>query len=129
MMDVLAQTGLELFGLSVPLLLVVLGAGLMIMEAFAPGAHFIVIGIALFAAGLVGLGLSSFGFPTALLLLVVAGVVVAAGATALYGYRQFDFYGGKGSGRTSRPVTRLVTRPVWPRSDPESDVRPLPFPP
>ena len=99
-MDVLAQTGLELFGLSVPLLLVVLGAGLMIMEAFAPGAHFIVVGIALFAAGLVGLGLSSF-IPTALLLLVVAGVVVAAGGAALYGYRQFDFYGGKGSGRTS----------------------------
>ena len=117
MMDVLAQTGLELFGLSVPLLLVVLGAGLMIMEAFAPGAHFIVIGIALFAAGLVGLGLSSFGFPTALLLLVVAGVVVAAGATALYGYRQFDFYGGKGSGRTSdsgslRGQTGRVTKRV-----------------
>ena len=56
MFDVLAQAGLELFGLSVPLLLVVLGAGLMIMEAFAPGAHFIVVGIALFAAGLVESG-------------------------------------------------------------------------
>ena len=43
MFDVLAQAGLELFGLSVPLLLVVLGAGLMVMEAFAPGAHFIVV--------------------------------------------------------------------------------------
>jgi len=101
MIDVLAQTGLELFGLSVPLLLIVLGAGLMIMEAFAPGAHFIVIGIALFAAGLVGIGLSSIGVPAAILLLVVAGVVVAAGGTALYGYRQFDFYGGSGSGQTS----------------------------
>ena len=101
MFDVLAQAGLELFGLSVPLLLVVLGAGLMVMEAFAPGAHFIVIGIALFAAGLVGIGLSSIGVPAAVLLLVVAGVVVSAGGTALYGYRQFDFYGGKGSGRTS----------------------------
>ena len=101
MFDVLVQTGLELFGLSVPLLLVVLGAGLMIMEAFAPGAHFIVIGIALFAAGLVGIGLSSIGVPAAILLLVVAGVVVSAGGTALYGYRQFDFYGGTGSGQTS----------------------------
>jgi membrane protein implicated in regulation of membrane protease activity len=101
MFDVFAQTGLELFGLSVPLLLVVLGAGLMIMEAFAPGAHFIVVGIALFAAGLVGIGLSSIGVPAAILLLVVAGVVVAAGGTALYGYRQFDFYGGSGSGQTS----------------------------
>ena len=101
MFDVLAQAGLELFGLSVPLLLVVLGAGLMVMEAFAPGAHFIVVGIALFAAGLVGIGLSSIGVPTAILLLVVAGVVVTAGGTALYGYRQFDFYGGTGSGQTS----------------------------
>ena len=101
MFDVLAQTGLELFGLSVPLLLVVLGAGLMVMEAFAPGAHFIVVGIALFAAGLVGIGLSSINVPAAILLLVVAGVVVAAGGTALYGYRQFDFYGGTGSGQTS----------------------------
>ena len=101
MFDVLAQAGLELFGLSVPLLLVVLGAGLMVMEAFAPGAHFIVVGIALFAAGLVGIGLSSIGVPAAILLLVVAGVVVTAGGTALYGYRQFDFYGGTGSGQTS----------------------------
>ena len=101
MFDVLAQTGLELFGLSVPLLLVVLGAGLMVMEAFAPGAHFIVVGIALFAAGLVGIGLSSINVPAAILLLVVAGVVVAAGGMALYGYRQFNFYGGTGSGQTS----------------------------
>ncbi|PSQ39527.1 protease [Halobacteriales archaeon QS_9_68_42] len=117
MFDVLAQTGLELFGLSVPLLLVVLGAGLMVMEAFAPGAHFIVVGIALFTAGLVGIGLSSINVPAAILLLVVAGVVVAAGGAALYGYRQFDFYGGTGSGQTSdsgslRGQTGRVTKRV-----------------
>ncbi|WP_254838743.1 NfeD family protein [Natronomonas marina] len=100
MIDVLAQTGPELFGLSVPFLLVLIGAGLMIMEAFAPGAHFIVIGIALLAAGLVGLFVGPV-LPAVALPLVLAAVVIAAGGGALYAYRQFDFYGGKGSGQTS----------------------------
>jgi len=100
MLDVLAQTGPEVFGLSVPFLLVLLGAGLMIMEAFAPGAHFIVIGIALLAAGLVGLFIGPI-LPAFALPLVLAAVVIAAGGTALYAYRQFDFYGGKGAGQTS----------------------------
>ncbi len=90
----------ELFGYSVPLLLILLGAGLMIMEAFAPGAHFIVIGLALLAAGLAGLALGGI-LPAAVLTLVLAAVVVLAGGVALYVYRQFDFYGGKGAGRTS----------------------------
>lgn len=90
----------ELFGLSVPFLLVILGAALMVMEAFAPGAHFIVVGIALLAAGLAGLFLGSV-LPAAALPLVLAAIVLVAGGAALYGYRQFDFYGGKGSGRTS----------------------------
>ena len=90
----------ELFGLSVPFLLVLVGAALMIMEAFAPGAHFIVVGVALLAAGLAGLVLGSV-LPAAALPLVLAAVVLIAGGAALYGYRQFDFYGGKGSGRTS----------------------------
>jgi len=100
MFDVVAQTGPEVFGLSVPFLLVLLGAGLMIMEAFAPGAHFIVIGLALLAAGLVGLFIGPV-LPAVALPLVLAAVVIAAGGTALYAYRQFDFYGGKGSGQTS----------------------------
>ncbi len=90
----------ELFGMSVPFLLVLVGAALMIMEAFAPGAHFIVLGIALLAAGLAGLVLGSV-LPAAALPIVLAAVVLVAGGAALYGYRQFDFYGGKGSGRTS----------------------------
>ncbi|CCQ37377.1 NfeD domain protein [Natronomonas moolapensis 8.8.11] len=108
----------ELFGLSVPFTLVLLGAALMIMEAFAPGAHFIVVGIALLAAGLAGLLVGSF-LPAAALPLVLAAVVLVAGGAALYGYRQFDFYGGKGSGQTSDSaslrgktgrVTQRVTR-------------------
>jgi membrane protein implicated in regulation of membrane protease activity len=90
----------QLFGYSVPFLLVVAGAGLMVLEAFAPGAHFVVIGIALLAAGLVGLVLGPL-LPAAALPIVLAAIVIAAGGAALYAYRQFDFYGGKGSGRTS----------------------------
>jgi membrane protein implicated in regulation of membrane protease activity len=90
----------ELFGLSVPFLLVLVGAGLMIMEAFAPGAHFIVVGVALLAAGLAGLLVGPV-LPAAALPLVLAAIVLGAGGAALYGYRQFDFYGGKGTGQTS----------------------------
>ena len=100
MMDVLAQTGPELFGLSVQFLLVLLGVGLTILEAFAPGANFIVIGIALLSAGLVGLAVGPL-LPAVLLPLVLAAVVLATGGGALYVYRQFNFYGGTGSGRTS----------------------------
>ncbi len=108
----------ELFGLSVPFLLVLVGAALMIMEAFAPGAHFIVVGIALLAAGLAGLVIGPL-LPAAALPLVLAAIVLVAGGTALYGYRQFDFYGGKGTGQTSDSaslrgktgrVTQRVTR-------------------
>jgi membrane protein implicated in regulation of membrane protease activity len=90
----------ELFGLSLPFFLILVGAALMVMEAFAPGAHFIVIGIALLAAGLVGLLVGGL-LPSAALPLVLAAVVLATGGAALYVYRTFDFYGGKGSGRTS----------------------------
>ncbi|WP_181685587.1 NfeD family protein [Halorhabdus salina] len=87
------------FGTDLSLLLLLAGALLIIGEAFAPGAHFIVLGIALLVAGLVGLALpASLGV---LSLVIMAGVVVAVGGISLYIYRQFDFYGGKGAGRTS----------------------------
>ena len=108
----------ELFGYSVPFLLVLLGTALMILEAFAPGAHFVVVGIALLAAGLAGLVLGPV-LPTAALPIVLAAVVLGAGGLALYAYRKFDFYGGKGTrqtsdsrslqGKTGR-VTQRVTR-------------------
>ena len=108
----------ELFGYSVPFLLVLLGTALMILEAFAPGAHFVVVGIALLAAGLAGLVLGPI-LPTAALPIVLAAVVLGAGGVSLYAYRQFDLYGGKGTGRTSDSrslqgktgrVTQHVTR-------------------
>lgn len=120
MFDVPAQLGPEVFNISVPLLLIVLGAGLVILEAFAPGAHFMVIGIAVLAAGLVGYGLAALGVPTAALLIVMAAVVMVAGGGALYGYREFDFYGGSGTGQTSdssslRGQTGRVTERVTER--------------
>jgi len=81
---------------TLPLVLVAAGLGLSMLEALAPGAHFVVLGVALLAAGLVGLVVGPLASP------IVLGVLVLVfGALALYGYREFDVYGGKGSGQTS----------------------------
>jgi membrane protein implicated in regulation of membrane protease activity len=109
---------LEVFGMSVSLLLVLVGAGLVVAEALAPGAHFIVAGVALLVAGLVGLLLppSLAAFTP----FVLAALVIVTGGAALFVYRQFDFYGGKGAGRTSdsaslRGKTGRVTERVTER--------------
>ena len=87
------------FGIDLSLVLLLVGAALLIAEAFAPGAYFIVLGIALLVAGLVGLALpASLGVFS---VVIMAGLVIAVGSVALYVYQQFDFYGGKGSGQTS----------------------------
>jgi membrane protein implicated in regulation of membrane protease activity len=89
----------SLFGQDLALLLVVAGSALVIAEALAPGAHFIVLGVALLVAGLAGLFLpASLGLWAPL---VLAAMVLIVGGITLYGYRQFDFYGGKGTGQTS----------------------------
>ena len=90
----------EVFGTDPALFLLLVGAGLIIAEAFAPGAHFIVLGIALLGAGFVGLFLPA-GLGVLGTTVVLAAVVMALGGAALYGYRSFDFYGGKGQGQTS----------------------------
>ncbi|WP_284011967.1 NfeD family protein [Halobaculum litoreum] len=106
---------LDLFGpQTLPLLLVAAGLGLSIAEALAPGAHFVVIGVALLAAGLVGLLLGPLAGPFVLGLLVLV-----FGALAFYGYREFDLYGGKGQDQTSdsrslRGETGRVTERVTP---------------
>jgi membrane protein implicated in regulation of membrane protease activity len=96
-----------------PLILVVAGIGLSLAEALAPGAHFIVLGVALLAAGLVGLLLGPLAGP-----IVLALLVFLFGALALYGYRELDIYGGKGmqqtsdsdslKGKTGRVTTRVT---------------------
>jgi len=108
----------EVIGLSLPYLLLLLGAGLVIAEAFLPGAHFFVVGVALLAAGLVGLLVpASLGTVASLLLMTVAVVLAAAGT--FYAYRQVDIYGGSDEGRTSdssslRGQTGRVTERVTP---------------
>lgn len=77
-----------------PLLLVLAGTVLMILEAMAPGANFIVLGVALFLAGLIGMVFGPLGAPLAL-----AGMVLLFGAAAFWVYNQVDFYGSE-AGRT-----------------------------
>lgn len=79
-----------------PTLLVIAGIVLLVMEAMAPGANFIVLGVALLVAGLVGLVFTPLASPLAL-----AGMVLVVGALALFVYREFDLYGGTEAGRTS----------------------------
>jgi membrane protein implicated in regulation of membrane protease activity len=81
-----------------PLVLLLAGAGLIIAEAFAPGAHFFVVGVALFAAGLVGFFLPVGG---TLSLIIMTAVVLVTAVGTLYGYRKADLYGGEGEGKTS----------------------------
>lgn len=108
----------ELFGVSLPLLLLLAGAGLVIAEAFAPGAHFFVLGVGLFAAGLVGLAIpAGVGGAVALLIMAIA-VLISTGLT-LYAYREFDLYAGTGEGKTTdssslRGKTGRVTEQVTP---------------
>ncbi|WP_128477591.1 NfeD family protein [Halorussus pelagicus] len=80
---------------SLPLLLLVAGIGLAIAEALIPGAHFVVLGVALVLAGLVGLLLGPAASP-----LLLAVLVLGFGAASLYAYRELDLYGGKGVART-----------------------------
>jgi membrane protein implicated in regulation of membrane protease activity len=90
----------DVLGLDLSLLLTVIGIVLIIMEAMAPGAHLIVLGVALLGAGLIGLALG----PTLGVLatpLALAAMVLLFGSLALFVYREFDFYGGKGAGQTS----------------------------
>lgn len=83
---------------NLPLFLILVGASLIIAEAFAPGAHFFVVGVSLFAAGLVGFLLpAGLG---ALSLVIMAVVVVASSLATLWAYRELDLYGGPGEGKT-----------------------------
>ena len=99
-MDVLLQSGL-LSPDTLPLLLLTAGLLLSMAEALAPGANFIVVGIALIGAGLGGLLLASLGIAGAGLTLIMAMLTLVFGAAAFYGYNEFDLYGGKGQQQTS----------------------------
>ncbi|MFC7116090.1 NfeD family protein [Natronoarchaeum sp. GCM10025703] len=83
-----------------PTLLVIAGIILLMMEAMAPGANFIVLGVALLVAGLLGLAVGSVLGGT-VSTLVLAGMVLITGAATLFVYREFDLYGGTEAGQTS----------------------------
>ncbi len=99
-MDVLLQA--DLFGPeTLPLLLLTAGLLISMAEAIAPGANFIVVGIALIGAGLAGVVLATLGVAGTLLTLLMAVFTLVFGAAAFYGYNEFDLYGGKGQQQTS----------------------------
>jgi membrane protein implicated in regulation of membrane protease activity len=103
---------------SAALFMLVAGAGLIIAEAFAPGAHFVVAGTGIFAAVLVGILLPA-AIPEPIVLTIMAAVVLVASVGTLYVYRELDLYGGQGKGRTSdsaslRGKTGRVTQRVTP---------------
>lgn len=101
---------------TLPLLLVTAGLLISLAEAIAPGANFIVVGIGLLGAGLVGLLLSPLialnPFALGLLVLLFGGI-------GFYVYNELDIYGGKGTAQTSdstslQGMTGRVTEPVTP---------------
>ena len=86
-----------LFGVSLSLLLFLAGAALIVAEALAPGANFIVLGVALLVAGLVG-----FFIPAGLGIfapLILAATVLITTAVTYWGYQKVDF-GAPGRGQT-----------------------------
>jgi membrane protein implicated in regulation of membrane protease activity len=85
---------------NLPLLLLLVGGLLVVAEALAPGAHFFVVGVSLFLAGVVGLGVGAV-FGGSVTLLAMTATVLASSVGTLYVYRQLDIYGGTGEGRTS----------------------------
>ena len=85
---------------SIALFMLIAGAGLIIAEAFAPGAHFFVAGTGIFAAGLVGVLLPD-AIPDPIVLTIMAAVVLVTSVGTLYVYRELDLYGGDGKGKTS----------------------------
>ena len=100
---------------TLPLLLVATGIALSIAEALAPGAHFVVVGVSLLGAGLIGLLIPGLAGP-----FVLAALVLLIGIVTLYGYRELDIYGGKGQAQTSsssdlKGQTARVTSRVTPK--------------
>lgn len=89
----------EVLGIPLSLLLLLVGTGLVVAEALAPGAHFIVVGVALVAAGAVGLALGGLLGP--LTPLVLAAVVILAGAATFKFYRDLGVRNRVSGGQTS----------------------------
>ncbi|MFB6168591.1 MAG: NfeD family protein [Haloferacaceae archaeon] len=95
------QAGVDLLGPeTLPFVLVAAGLVLAILETTAPGAHFIVLGAALFFSGAVGLVAAGLGLPVLAGPVPLGAMVVAFGAATLWAYRNVELYPSEG-GRTS----------------------------
>ncbi|GAB3688813.1 hypothetical protein GCM10028857_23440 [Salinarchaeum chitinilyticum] len=95
---------MAVFGFELPVLLMLIGLGLMIAEAMSPGAHLIVLGVALLFAGMLGVVVTPLASPIAL-----AGTTLAIGAIALFVYREYDLYGGTTAQTSSSDSLRGAT--------------------
>lgn len=105
----------DIFGLPLSMVLLLAGAGLMLAEALAPGANFIVLGSGLTVAGLVGVLLSPLIGGVAIILLMTLVFLLASGAT-LAGYRRLGIgTGGSGSKTTDSSSLRGNTGTVTER--------------
>jgi len=93
----------DIVSLGLPSLLLLAGLGLVIMEALAPGAHFIVVGVALLVTGIVGLGAAGLGGPFAVLAgpFALAAILLVTSVLTFLAYSEFDVYGGASKGSTS----------------------------
>lgn len=105
----------DVLGIPLSMLLLLAGAGLVVAEALAPGAHFIVVGVALLVAGAVGLAFG--GLLGAFTPLVLAAVVILAGAATFRFYRDLGVRNRVSGGQTSdsdslRGVTGHVTERI-----------------
>lgn len=86
-----------LLGLGLPVLLLLAGTGLMLAEAVIPGAQFVVVGVAMFLSGLVGVLLGGV-FASIVALSVMT---VAFGVFSYFAFREMDLYNGPDRGQTS----------------------------
>jgi len=91
----------EFLDVSIPLILLLAGTGLIVAEALVPGAQFVVLGIALFLAGGVGVLGNALGLAFLANPLVLAALTLIFGIATFYGYSQFDIYGGESGGQTT----------------------------
>ncbi|PSQ31498.1 protease [Halobacteriales archaeon SW_6_65_46] len=106
----------DVFGFPLSLLLLLVGTGLMVAEALAPGANFIVVGSGLTVAGITGVLLSPVLGGAGLILLMTVALLAASAAT-LSGYRRLGIGSGESGSKTSdsaslRGQTGTVTERV-----------------
>lgn len=82
----------EILGLSLNLIILLMGSLLVIAEAIIPGAQFIVIGVSLLVTGVIGFIIPAVGSSIPLLLLVFTIVSILT----FLGYSRLNIYEGEG---------------------------------